>query len=109
MDTTAPPLPRNTENQYVILSFGLSEDEKIKVEEFDFTSGGGESTSGLVNKVYLEFTKVGFRFDTYSIRILANHVLGERQPIKTLLGNKYRSKTDRNFQNNLRRANQNRG
>ena len=63
MDTTAPPLPRNTENQYVILSFGLSEDEKIKVEEFDFTSGGGESTSGLVNKVYLEFTKVGFQFD----------------------------------------------
>ena len=57
MDTTAPPLPRNTENQHVILSFGLSEDEKIKIEEFEFTSGGADGTSGLVNKVYLEFTK----------------------------------------------------
>ena len=60
MDTTAPPLPHNTQNQYVVLSFGLSEDEKIKIEEFDFTSGATKSTSGLVNKVYLEFTKVSF-------------------------------------------------
>ena len=57
MDTTAPPLPRNTENQYVILSFGLSEEEKNKLEEFDFTSGVAYGTSGLTNKVYLEFTK----------------------------------------------------
>lgn len=57
MDTTAPPLPRNTENQYVILSFGLSEEEKIKLEEFDFTSGVAYGTSDLANKVYLEFTK----------------------------------------------------
>ena len=81
MDTTAPPLPRNTENQYVILSFGLSEDEKNKIEGFDFTSGAADSTSGVVNKVYLEFTKVGFQFDTYFMAPMASQFPGALQPI----------------------------
>ena len=64
-DLSSSPLPRNSDNQYVILAFDLSAEEKIKIEEFEFS----EKLPSKDNKVYLEFDQDRFQIITSDGRL----------------------------------------